>query len=165
MSRVIQTIGIRGLRVIRSEQKAQHIEITAEWVGRRRPPCPECKHRKPWIHGECKRTLRHLEILDRYSRLQVIHPRFRCPKCEKTFNPPLPGISPGKQSSEPFRERIAKLHHEGICSSTMARMARIGSATVERIYRKRYTEHHYRRATEGFRLPGWKKHPLSAKSY
>lgn len=134
MSRVIQTIGIRGLRVIRSEQKSQHIEIVAELVERRRPPCPSCQHRKPWLHGRCKRTLRHLEILGRYSQLKVIHSRFRCPKCEKTFNPPLPGIAPGKQSSEPFREHIAKLHHQGICSSTMARYARIGAATVERIY-------------------------------
>ena len=133
MSRVIQTIGIRGLRVIRSEQKAHYIEITAEWVGRR-PSCPNCQHRKPWLHGQNKRTLQHLEILGRYSQLNVEHPRFRCPKCERTFNPPLPGITPGKQSSEPFREHVAKLHHEGICASTMARRARIGSATVERIY-------------------------------
>lgn len=134
MSRVIQTVGIKGLRVIRSEQKTQYIEISAQWGERRRPPCPACQHRKPWLHGACTRTLRHLQILGRYTLLEVTHPRFRCPKCRKTFNPPLPGISPGKQSSEPFRKHIAQLHHEGICASTMADIAHIGPATVERIY-------------------------------
>jgi transposase len=41
---------------------------------------------------------------------------------------------PGKQSSEPFRGKVAQLHHEGISTSAMARLARLGSATVERIY-------------------------------
>jgi transposase len=134
MSRVIQTVGIRGLRVTRSEQKAQFVEVSVSLVGQKRPACPECQHSQPWVHGQCIRTVRHLDALGKRCWLKVQHPRYRCPKCGKTFNPPLPGILPGKQASEPFRGEVAQLHHDGISTSALAGRVNIGSATVERIY-------------------------------
>jgi transposase len=46
----------------------------------------------------------------------------------------LPGVIKGRQSSEPFRQRIFEHHHHGICSSTIARNKKLGAATVSRIY-------------------------------
>lgn len=134
MSPVIKTIGIRGLRVIRSEQKNHSLYVVVELTAKKRPPCPACEHPHPWINGHVKRSVRHLDILGRPTYLQIEHPRFLCSRCGKTFNPSIPAILPYKQSSEPFRGNLAELHHNGISASSMARLARVGTATVERIY-------------------------------
>jgi transposase len=47
---------------------------------------------------------------------------------------PLPGIMPGRRSTEPYREELFIRHHDGICASTLARRESIGQATVGRIY-------------------------------
>ena len=41
---------------------------------------------------------------------------------------------PGRHCSEPFRERVYRDHHEGICGSRLAILAGLGTATIERIY-------------------------------
>ena len=99
-----------------------------------RPDCPGCERPKPQIQGWNKRRVRHLEVFGKESVLWVKYPRYKCPNCAKTFNAEIPGVRAGEQSSQPFRERIAKLHHEGVSGKAMATMARVGSATVERIY-------------------------------
>jgi transposase len=144
MPRMIKTVGIRGLRVIRSEQKAQYVEVLAVLTVKRRPPCTRCGDHRPWVHGNHHRTVRHLDVFGRPCRLKIEHSRYRCRLCGKTFNPPLPGIASGKHSSEPFREDVAKQHHDGIPTSVMAERKGIGNATVERIY------HHFnqRKAAE-----------------
>jgi len=78
--------------------------------------------------------VRHLESFGRYTKLVVSCRRFLCKHCQRSFVQPLPGILPGKHSSEPFRERIWRDHQEGIAGSSLSKIARIGSATVERIY-------------------------------
>jgi transposase len=60
--------------------------------------------------------------------------RFQCSRCNRTFLPELPGISKGRHSSEPFRQQVYEHHHQGICSSTIARNKGLGAATVSRIY-------------------------------
>ena len=134
MSPMIKKIGIKGFRVLESEFKGEVFHVKAELSSSKRPPCPQCSHRKPQIHSKQKRKVRHLEVFGKESILHITHPRYRCSRCQKTFNPVLPGVMSGKQSSEPFRERIARFHHEGIPGKVMAGLAKIGSATVERIY-------------------------------
>ncbi len=46
----------------------------------------------------------------------------------------LPGIMPGRRSTEPWRLGIFERHHDGICASTLARREHLGQATVGRIY-------------------------------
>jgi transposase len=46
----------------------------------------------------------------------------------------LPGVLPGRHSTEPLRETIYQRHDDGICASTLARRADVGQATVGRIY-------------------------------
>jgi transposase len=60
----------------------------------------------------------------------------------------LPGLLPGRRSTEPFREKVYLYHHEGIPASSMAGLSRIGAATVGRIYAQ-FTE---RKAAERIRL-------------
>jgi hypothetical protein len=61
---------------------------------------------------------------------------------------PLPGILPGRHSSEPFRERLYTLHHEGIPSANMGRIAKVAPATVSCIY----AQHTQRKAKERISL-------------
>ena len=61
---------------------------------------------------------------------------------------PLPGILPGRHSTEPFREQIYTLHHEGIPSANMGRIAKVAPATVSRIY----AQHTQRKAKERISL-------------
>jgi transposase len=52
----------------------------------------------------------------------------------RSFVQPLPGIRPGRRSTEPWREAIYERHDDGICASTLARRENLGPATVSRIY-------------------------------
>jgi transposase len=47
---------------------------------------------------------------------------------------PLPGIRPGRHSSEPLRQQLYQEHHDGICAATLSQRRCIGQATVGRIY-------------------------------
>jgi transposase len=60
--------------------------------------------------------------------------RYRCVECSHSFVQPLPGIMPGRRTSEPWREAIYERHHDGICASVLARRESSSPATVCRIY-------------------------------
>jgi len=47
---------------------------------------------------------------------------------------PLPGVMPGRRSTEPWRQTVFERHHDGICAATLARREELGQATVGRIY-------------------------------
>jgi transposase len=47
---------------------------------------------------------------------------------------PLPGIRPGRHSTEPWRRVMFERHHDGICAASLARREGLGQATVGRIY-------------------------------
>jgi transposase len=47
---------------------------------------------------------------------------------------PLPGLRPGRRSTEPWREEVYEHHGDGICASVLAERQRIAPATVGRIY-------------------------------
>ena len=68
------------------------------------------------------------------SLLQIETRRFECRACGRSFLPETPGLRPWKRSTEPWRQKVYIQHHEGICASALARLMKLGSATVERIY-------------------------------
>jgi transposase len=80
--------------------------------------------------------VRHLECFKEATRLIVHTRRFLCTNCRKSFLPKLPGILPGRHSSEPFRQAIYQQHHDGICAKTLASAQVLGQATVARIYQQ-----------------------------
>jgi transposase len=47
---------------------------------------------------------------------------------------PLPGIMPGRHSTEPWREDIYERHGDGICASVLADREEVAPGTVGRIY-------------------------------
>jgi transposase len=65
--------------------------------------------------------------------------RYRCWDCAVSFVQPLPGLLPGRRSTEPLRQVIYERHHDGIPASVLARREDLGHATVGRIY-SQFTE-------------------------
>jgi transposase len=84
--------------------------------------------------GRYEREVRHLDLFGRRTRLRVRCRRFECRACGRSFVQPLPGIRPGRHSSEPWREHVYQQHHDGICAATLAHRRELGQATVSRIY-------------------------------
>jgi transposase len=126
---------MKGYRIVRYQSK-HAMELTVEPLKHRPKACPCCGGVRLHSKGRYQRRARHLESFGRYSKLVVQCRRFVCLECHKSFVQPLPGIHPGRHSTEPFRRRIYRDHHEGICGSRLATLASLGSATVERIYQQ-----------------------------
>lgn len=134
MSRLITSIGIKGYKVLNQTAKADSLEIELQARSKRPKACIRCGSHSLQSKGLYTRYVRHLESFGRTARLKILCRRFRCKSCVRSFVEPLPGVLPGRHSSEPFRENIYTLHHEGIPSSVMGRLKKVASATVSRIY-------------------------------
>ena len=133
MSELIKSIGIQGYRVLKQSKNGRFLQLHVLRL-EEHVQCVECGSGQLLSKGRYQRRVRHLESLGRDTCLLIDCRRFRCRACGRCFVEPLPGIVSGRHSSEPFRERIYQLHHEGIPSSNLGRMQRIGAATVCRIY-------------------------------
>ena len=140
-------IGIKGYRLVSERCKAKY-ELYVE-LEREPKCCVHCGHERLLSKGRYKRTVRHLSVVGKESRLIVNCKRYRCVDCNRTFVPKLPGIKAWRQSSEPFRRALYEHHHKGIAGSVLAQDHRIGCATINRIYsdyteleaKKRLSEH------------------------
>jgi transposase len=126
-------VGINGYRLLKIEQEKE-VLAHVSYRPKGRLQCPRCEGRRLVSKGFYLRRARHLEVFGRDSHLLIRCRRLRCLDCKRTFLPALPGLLPGRQSTEPFRQRIARDHHEGICGRALARLSRLSCATVERIY-------------------------------
>lgn len=132
MSPTSHWIGIKGYRVIQPGIKPP---LQVEVEPHERPECCEhCGARHLHSKGRYRREVKHLRSFGAPVRLVIACRRFQCLECRRSFVQPLPGIRPGRHSSEPLRERIYHLHDDGVCGSRLARTMAMGSATIERIY-------------------------------
>ena len=133
MSRTSNTIGIRGYRVLREQRVGDLVEVHVQLqVHPKR--CVHCASRWILSKGRYLRRVRHLESFGRNVHLKIQCRRYVCRCCRRSFVEPLPGILPGRHSTEPFRKQLYTLHHEGIPSANMGRIAKVAPATVSRIY-------------------------------
>ena len=134
MSRSITLIRIKGYKVLNQTTKADSFEVDLQASSKRPQACVRCGSGSLQSKGPYIRYVRHLESFGRTSKLKIRCRRFQCKSCTHSFVEPLPGILPGRHSSEPFRESLYTLHHEGIPSSVMGRLKKVASATVSRIF-------------------------------
>lgn len=135
-------IGIRGYKELGregSEEERVVLELEEE-----KCRCRHCGSSEVISKGRYERQARHLETYGKPSRLIIRLRRWGCRSCGKSYVPELPGIRPWRRSTEPWRASIYREHHDGVCASTMARVHKLGEATVERIY----AEHTRRKAKE-----------------
>jgi len=137
MTTLLNRIGIDGYQVLRTEAtKPLKIHVKPE---ARTCSCPCCGGGRLHSKGRYQKQVRHLDRFGEPTALVVHTRRLRCRDCHHSFVPPLPGLLPGRHSSEPFRESTYRANDNGICVSTLARILHIGSATIERIYHQ-FTE-------------------------
>ena len=52
---------------------------------------------------------------------------------DKSFGQPLPGILPGRYTTEPFREYIYRDHHNGICGKRLTAILRAIYNQLQRV--------------------------------
>lgn len=135
-----------GYRILRYESNAV-MRVYLEVLQAPRS-CPCCGAARLRSKGRYQRRVRHLDCFGRPSELVITCRRFRCAACARSRVQDLPGIRPGRHSTEPWRRAIYEDHHHGICASTLACERRLGPATVERIY----TEFTLRKAKERLSL-------------
>ena len=135
MSEMMKEIGLKGYEVLRLEESktCKWIELEAR---QRAESCPRCGSDQLHSKGRYQREVRHLEAFGARVKLSIRCRRYQCLECARSFVQKLPGILPGRHSSEPFREQIYQQHRDGICGRVLAKSAQLGSATVERIYQQ-----------------------------
>jgi transposase len=132
MSPVNLQLTLPGYRIVRVESNHwMRVFLEAS-----EPPrsCPYCAGSSLRSKGRYQRRVRHLDCFGHPSEMIVGCRRYRCVDCERSFVQPLPGIRPGRRSTEPWRQSIYQRHHEGIPASALGRTAGLGPATVSRIY-------------------------------
>jgi len=126
-------LSLRGYRVLSSESNSELMRMCLEPEDRPQS-CLCCGGVRLRSKGRYQRRVRHLDAFGVPSELLIHCRRFWCVDCEGTFVQPLPGIMPGRHSSEPYRETVYLRHHDGICASTLSDREQIGQATIGRIY-------------------------------
>lgn len=132
MSPVTINLTLPGYRILRWESNLM-MRVYVEALD---PPrlCPCCGGGSLRSKGRYERRVRHLACFGQTSELVIACRRYRCTACTRSFVQPLPGVRPGRRSTEPWREAIYERHDDGICASTLARRETLGQATVARIY-------------------------------
>lgn len=135
--------GYRTIAVVLQPEVVIEVEAVAQPES-----CRCCGASRLHSKGRYERRVQHLDLCGRPTHLRVRCRRYECCACRRSFVQPLPGIRPGRHSSEPLREHIYQQHDDGICAATLAWRRRVGQATVARIYAQ-FTE---RRAKERLSL-------------
>jgi len=132
MSPVNLQLTLPGYRFIQWESNSL-MRISLEELDTPRS-CPYCAGSSLRSKGRYQRRARHLECLGHKSEVIIRCRRFYCLPCQRTFVERLPGLLPGRHSTEPLRQALYERHHHGIPASTLARAEEVGQATVSRIY-------------------------------
>ena len=121
-----------GYRIVQCEYSPQ-MRVYLE-VLQAPSTCPCCGASRLRSKGRYERRVRHLDCFGHPSQLVIQCRRYRCVDCTKSFVQPLPGVRPGRRSSEPWRRAMFERHDDGICASSLAQREGLGQATVGRIY-------------------------------
>ena len=132
MSPVSLQLTLPGYRIIRWESNIL-MRVFVEALEAPRL-CPSCAGDRLRSKGRYQRRVRHLACFGHPSEVVISCRRYRCVDCGRTFVQPLPGIRPGRRSTEPWREQIYERHDDGICASTLGRRENLSAASVSQIY-------------------------------
>jgi transposase len=132
MSPVTIQLALPGYRIVRIESNTlMRVYVEALEAPRL---CPCCGGGRLHSKGRYERRVQDLDCFVNPSELVIRCRRYRCCDCGRSSVQRLPGVIPGRRSTERWRERIYELHGDGICASVLAERQKIAPATVGRIY-------------------------------
>lgn len=115
-----------------------HNVVTLRVEYERKPTCPHCASTRLRKKDSFIRRVRHVLYGQRVSWLEIKSHKYRCRGCAKYFNQRFPGILKRARATEPCREQVVKLHHNGWTQKSLSQDLKMGSATVERWYQKHF---------------------------
>lgn len=128
-------IGLPEYQITGIERKNGWTTISARYVGA--VCCPWCGGSKLRSKGVYTRQVRHEDWGRRRCVLELEARKWRCLDCKKGFRQRFPGIGIWQRASEAFQETIYRDHLDGINRSRLGQREAIGSATVERYFKRR----------------------------
>lgn len=105
---------------------------------RRKARCIYCNQTQLRKKASFIRHVRHEAIGHRQTILRFKAYKFYCGKCCRYFNQRFPGIGKYQRATEKLHEQIFQQHTEGVSQQSLARNFKMGKATIERWYHKRY---------------------------
>lgn len=104
-----------------------------------KPECPGCGSKNLRTKDSFIRRIRHVLYGQRPSWLELKAHKYCCRACGKYFNTRFSGIKPRKRSTEPCRNEVTTLHHNGWTQKALGQHLGLGSATVERWYQDHFS--------------------------
>lgn len=111
-------------------QRGNILVVESEEVVR----CVHCHSSSLRTKGRFRRLVRHVNVGDCPSFLEIEGRKYRCRDCGRYFNERFAGVLPYRRSSQAYRKQVCQMHLEGISQHRLAQSQELGSATVERWY-------------------------------
>jgi transposase len=105
---------------------------------RRVPRCIYCQGKRLRVKDSFIRQVRHESIGHRQTILRFKAHKFYCYPCKRYFNQQFPGIAKRQRATEHLRRQIFHQHTQGVSQSYLARLFKLGKATIERWYHQHY---------------------------
>jgi transposase len=102
------------------------------------PTCPHCGSSCLRLKDTFWRRVRHVQFGGRPSWLKIKSHKYRCRGCSRYFNQRFPGLLARARATEPCRNEVTTLHHNGWTQKALAEHLHMGSATVERWYQRHF---------------------------
>lgn len=88
------------------------------------------------------RLIRHEPVGFRQNLLRLKAHKFYCRDCQRYFNLQFPGVNKHQRATQRLHHHIFHRHTEGASQKSLARDFKIGKATIERWYHKKYQRAH-----------------------
>ncbi len=133
MTRDEIVLGLPGYQVTTIDIWEGKVRVVARYEGVR--ACSHCQSTRVRSKGLYRRRVRHQDLGERHSVLEVEAQKWRCLACGRQSRQRLPGVLPFQRASEAFRKAVYQQHLDGINRSCLGRREGIGAATVERHFR------------------------------
>jgi transposase len=104
----------------------------------RLPRCSHCHSKRVRKKDSFNRTVHHEPIGHRRTLLRFKAYKLFCNDCRRYSNQQFPGIAKHQRSTERLQAQVYHQHTYGISQKTLSTHFKLGKATIERWYHRRY---------------------------
>lgn len=108
----------------------------------RKARCLNCQSKDLRKKARFIRKVAHETIGPRRTFLEFTAHKFYCRRCGCYFNQQFPGIGKYQRATERLQKQVFHQHTQGVSQQALAKDFKLGKATIERWYHKRYQLEH-----------------------